>query len=589
MGISGLWDQIDAAGELIALQRAAQQVRVDGQLTRPLRVAIDISIWAFHVRSAEGGDCPAERTLFNRLVRLLNLGIHAVFVFDGQHRPRVKRNKVRSTGSGKSSAFREMPSYKRLIRACGFQAWQAPGEAEAECAYLQQRGLVDAVLSDDVDALAFGATKVFKNWGALNYSGSKTDANGKKVSGQASATHAKLFTAERLRERTKIARAGHILVALMSGGDYDTEGLKGCGAMIAFQAAVAGFGETLVTALQNGTVDAWREQLREELITNKSNFFSGKHKAIAAHLDSFPNTMVADQYLNPTVTTSEAMHEKIGAFNWYQQPDLMALRELGSEYLDMVSREGDLKLIRTMALPQFMLALVSRIQQEATFEIVNKPRQHPSTDDLEELRVRLVPRDWVPIPIEEKEDLTEHEGQPVEAASEFDVLAPKLHWIPRYLLERAHSERVRAWERASVAPKTPKKRVLASPEKRLTAADRKQSESADPSQLSLKDCLPVTKRLAAPLESDEEDDLPEDLRSFLLQKKTITLSPVAHSRITSTTQSSLKQTRLHFRATKFNDPIVILSSPEATPGKQAPLKRKPVATTTKFNDIIDLT
>jgi 5'-3' exonuclease len=39
---------------------------------------------------------------------------------------------------------------------------QAPGEAEAELAYLNSIGEIDAVLSDDVDNFLFGATTVIR-------------------------------------------------------------------------------------------------------------------------------------------------------------------------------------------------------------------------------------------------------------------------------------------------------------------------------------------------------------------------------------------------------------------------------------------
>lgn len=39
---------------------------------------------------------------------------------------------------------------------------QAPGEAEAELAYLNRTGVIDAVLSDDVDNFLFGATMVIR-------------------------------------------------------------------------------------------------------------------------------------------------------------------------------------------------------------------------------------------------------------------------------------------------------------------------------------------------------------------------------------------------------------------------------------------
>ena len=41
-------------------------------------------------------------------------------------------------------------------------ASQAKGEAEAELAYLNQIGSLDAIISDDVDALVFGARVVIK-------------------------------------------------------------------------------------------------------------------------------------------------------------------------------------------------------------------------------------------------------------------------------------------------------------------------------------------------------------------------------------------------------------------------------------------
>jgi len=39
---------------------------------------------------------------------------------------------------------------------------QAPGEAEAELAYLNHIGIIDAILSDDVDNFLFGATMVIR-------------------------------------------------------------------------------------------------------------------------------------------------------------------------------------------------------------------------------------------------------------------------------------------------------------------------------------------------------------------------------------------------------------------------------------------
>ena len=39
---------------------------------------------------------------------------------------------------------------------------QARGEAEAELAYLNARGIIDAIITDDVDALVFGARTLIR-------------------------------------------------------------------------------------------------------------------------------------------------------------------------------------------------------------------------------------------------------------------------------------------------------------------------------------------------------------------------------------------------------------------------------------------
>jgi 5'-3' exonuclease len=41
---------------------------------------------------------------------------------------------------------------------------QAPGEAEAELAYLNRLGVIDAILSDDVDTFLFGARVVVRKY-----------------------------------------------------------------------------------------------------------------------------------------------------------------------------------------------------------------------------------------------------------------------------------------------------------------------------------------------------------------------------------------------------------------------------------------
>lgn len=49
-----------------------------------------------------------------------------------------------------------------LQYVCLPYGWKAPGEAEAELAYLNRTGVIDGVMSDDVDAVLFKAKLVIR-------------------------------------------------------------------------------------------------------------------------------------------------------------------------------------------------------------------------------------------------------------------------------------------------------------------------------------------------------------------------------------------------------------------------------------------
>lgn len=46
--------------------------------------------------------------------------------------------------------------------SCTLTVVQAPGEAEAELAFLNRIGVIDAIISDDVDNFLFGATNIIR-------------------------------------------------------------------------------------------------------------------------------------------------------------------------------------------------------------------------------------------------------------------------------------------------------------------------------------------------------------------------------------------------------------------------------------------
>lgn len=98
-----------------------------------------------------------------------------VFVFDGLARPAMKRGHL-----VRKLRHWMTPFFQNMITAFGFYFYevsccqlvlydrplkntQAPGEAEAELAYLNYIGLIDAIVTDDNDAFVFGAKRVIRN------------------------------------------------------------------------------------------------------------------------------------------------------------------------------------------------------------------------------------------------------------------------------------------------------------------------------------------------------------------------------------------------------------------------------------------
>lgn len=123
------------------------------------------------------GANPTLRTLFWKVAKLMRLPVVLLFVFDGRERPAIKRNSMK----GKSGSHERSKDFKTLLTIWGIE-WRevsgyhllhvllksdelylkARGEAEAELAYLNRAGHIDAVMTDDVDALLFGAITVIK-------------------------------------------------------------------------------------------------------------------------------------------------------------------------------------------------------------------------------------------------------------------------------------------------------------------------------------------------------------------------------------------------------------------------------------------
>ncbi|KUI67275.1 hypothetical protein VM1G_03196 [Cytospora mali] len=462
MGIKGIYKEIGPGKRVSLCKLAIDHLEQTGQ---PLRLAIDFAIWSFQAQAARGGANPAIRTLFYRLVRLLSHSIVPLFVFDGPNKPLFKRNK-RSRGPGDNIS---VAMAKRLIKHFGFHMHDAPGEAEAECALLQQQGVVDAVLSEDVDTIMFGCTFTLRNWSAEGSRAAKTP------------THVSVYDVAELRQgETGLDREGMVLVALMSGGDYIPEGVPGCGVKVACEAARAGFGRRLCRIKRSDpeALARWREELTEELRTNKSKLFRTRHKALTIP-EEFPSVEVLRYYTHPVVSQAATVDKLKREFPKKKAIDIEGLRAFTAETFDWVYKIGAVKFIRVLAPSLLVQALLSLsyeeletdepdVRQEVEGKLVrsiNIRRTHLSTDGTPELRVSYIPNDVVGIDLDAEEDEVvstygrsglalnsddevEEQVEDAEAGPKkvFDPLQPDLAWVPETVAKLGVPLAVEDWE-----------------------------------------------------------------------------------------------------------------------------------------------
>ncbi|KAK1595964.1 uncharacterized protein LY79DRAFT_544909 [Colletotrichum navitas] len=481
MGIKGIYRELGPGQRISLAKLATEQLENSG---RPLRIAIDIAIWQFQTQAARGGTNPAIRTLFYRLLRLLSLGIQPIFIFDGPHKPAFKRNKRSGRGDGVATAMA-----KRVIRLFGFPLHDAPGEAEAECALLQQRGIVDAVLSEDVDTIMFGCTRTLRNWTAEGTRGAKTP------------THVSLYDVDELLSAgTGLDREGMVLVALMSGGDYIPEGVPGCGVKLACEAAKAGFGKSLCRLKFDDDVELeeWRANLRDELRTNKSGFFRVRHKALSIP-DEFPSRQVLRHYTHPVVSCTTTV-EKLGKeVIWSRPVDVRGLRYFVEETFDWVNRIGATKLTRVLSPGLLVSKLLDRHMSNRTdsqtievtgqgesdlIQRITGRRNHHSTDGIPELRVAHIPADIVGLDLSQeaagvmtydRQGLALNSDDEFEAVldgdaeatngrtrtkSTFDPTLVELIWLPESLVKLGAPLMIEGWEekqRSKALSRAPRK------------------------------------------------------------------------------------------------------------------------------------
>jgi Holliday junction resolvase YEN1 len=267
---------------------------------RPLRIAIDEASWRFNFfqskesvarirkgrlspkRGRLNADiyligCPManpnEKNVLWPVLELLRLNCQLVFVSDGPGRPKKRGRIPRETHTSETALLKE------TMEHLGIPWHKAPGEAEAECAELQKLGVADAVWTDDGDALMFGCTTLIRFF--------------RKPNGKKDLEKVRVYKSKRIVKQYRgLDREGLVLLAVLSGGDYNKAGLPGCGTDKALKGVAHGLGQAL--CLDN--LDEFRNQLID--------FYMCKGLKIP---DNFPNPAHVKNYNKPLVSEPEML------------------------------------------------------------------------------------------------------------------------------------------------------------------------------------------------------------------------------------------------------------------------------------------
>lgn len=160
-------------------------------------IGIDASTWLYQLVCAgkRGGSVDDDiimlKGIYNRVVFLLKYSITPLFVFDGkppsiknrvlQERKKIKDNARLRLDNGDyedeagrakleqrmcSITTQQVSLCKKLLEHMGVPYVQAPEEADSQCAYMFQAGILDYVISEDSDVVVFGCDRVIRSFKA---------------------------------------------------------------------------------------------------------------------------------------------------------------------------------------------------------------------------------------------------------------------------------------------------------------------------------------------------------------------------------------------------------------------------------------
>ncbi|GAA6061653.1 hypothetical protein JCM10212_002530 [Sporobolomyces blumeae] len=179
---------------------------------------------------------------------------------------------------------------KEMLILFGIPFLDAPQEAEAECASLLSRSLVDGVVTDDSDVFLFGASRVYRNM----FEGNK---------------YLECYLMSDFERELNLTRDKLVRLAYLLGGDYD-DGLPGVGPVLARELVDEFDGDDALERFKVWwkAVEAGKDTKQETNTPWKRKFKKG-HKSLVIE-GNWPKPEIARAYYHPVV------HESDEPFSW---------------------------------------------------------------------------------------------------------------------------------------------------------------------------------------------------------------------------------------------------------------------------------
>lgn len=215
-------------------------------------------------------------------------------VFDTHNYPFSSSNNSRTTGN--------INSFQQLATELGIPCHDAPADGKAECALLERLGIVDAVWSDDLDALVFGAQLLI----------CPLIQDGKK-----STTHVSVYRAEDIKLRTGLDRDGLVLFALLCGRGHEQPGIEGCNPELALEAVKSEDGR-LVKSMRTVATRGNSQQgntFRQDI----ERFFRKTGRSFHVP-QGFPDPVLLKSYRFPIISSQEECEHSWSSYDWNETP-----------------------------------------------------------------------------------------------------------------------------------------------------------------------------------------------------------------------------------------------------------------------------